>query len=78
MRVHVYRNRPDDRRTKSELHFCLACEGWYGVPHDDSHCQQRVARLPVHNCACRFCREYAGRPVEGDYGFWTEAKRWQP
>lgn len=81
MKVHVYRNRRDDRRLRSELHFCIPCGGWYGVPHDNSHCQQRktaVWGFTISACACRFCREESGRPVEGSYGFFTEATRWQP
>lgn len=79
MRVHIYRNRQDDHRTKSELHFCIPCGGWYGVPHEFSHCQERVsAHLGADMCACRFCCEQTGRPVEGPFGFFSSAKRWQP
>lgn len=78
MIVHVYRNRPDDRRTRTDLHFCHACGGWYGVPHAMSHCQtQGIAGRPGQ-CACRFCCEADGRPIQGRYGLVTKAKAWQP
>lgn len=81
MRVHVYRNRPDDKRSRGELHFCSACNGWYGVPHSDSHCSTEGTAAwgsTRSACACRYCCEATGRPVQGRYGFFTEAKRWQP
>lgn len=78
MLVHVYRNRPDDQRGPDELHYCTACHGWYGIPHDDSHCQDGV--LPVDNraCACALCREFNGKPIEGGFGFKTNQPEWQP
>ena len=77
MKVHIYRNRPDDFR--DDRYFCTPCGGWYGVPHDDNHCQQRrPAMWNPEFCACRFCRESQGAPVEGDYGWFTESAAWQP
>jgi hypothetical protein len=81
VRVHVYRNRDDDRREPDELYYCASCTGWYGVPHTDSHCQQRRPGglgSRENACACRFCSEATGRPIEGRYGIFTEAKKWQP
>lgn len=78
MKVFVYRNRSDDLRTRSELVFCEPCGGWYGVPHDMSHCQQQMPETKPRQCACRFCRETSGLPVEGSFGFWSSAQRWQP
>lgn len=79
MEVHVYRNRADDHRTASELHFCVACLGWYGVPHMGSHCQQGiVAAWRSNHCACAWCRSWNDKPVQGTYGFFTEAEEWQP
>ena len=80
MRVHVYRNRPNDLRPRSELTFCETCGGWYGVPHTGSHCQQGVPNVPSgeQGCACRSCREATGQPIEGRYGFFSNAKGWQP
>ena len=75
----VYRNRPDDRRRPSEMHFCSHCNGWYGVSHDNSHCQQdRALDYGARDCACRFCREAYNKPVTGDFGFFTAAEEWQP
>ena len=77
--VHVYRNNLDDKRGPDELHFCHQCEGWYGVPHEGSHCQRRLsAWWPKGTCACRFCRIRDELPIAGDYGFFTEAAKWQP
>lgn len=77
--MHVYRNREDDRRTRSELHYCSACDGWYGVPHDRSHCQEGGGPgWKPETCACRVCCEFVGRPIEGPFGFFTSAQRWQP
>ena len=69
--VHIYRNRQDDKRRPHQLHFCSACSGWYGVSHDDCHCQQGDARYP-YSCACRFCRSASGKPIEGSYGIFIE------
>ena len=80
MKVYVYRNRDDDRRGPADLHFCKACGGWYGVPHTGSHCRDRrdSGILGRGSCACRFCTEATGRRVPGRYGFFTEARKWQP
>lgn len=78
-RVHVYRNRPDDDRLRDSLVFCDACGGWYGVPHDGSHCQSGgTAKFLPSQCACAFCRRSVGRRIEGTFGFFTTAKEWQP
>jgi hypothetical protein len=77
--VHVYRNRRDDVRGREALHFCRSCGGWYGVPHTGSHCQRGATDTwAVTRCACRFCREAAGLPVEGSFGFTTSEQEWQP
>jgi hypothetical protein len=80
MQVHVYRNRDDDHRTKRDLYFCWACKGWYGVPHVGYHCQTGSGFLHSYRdqCACRVCCERETRPVEGRFGFFTNARRWQP
>lgn len=76
-RVHIYRNRPDDIRPRGQMHFCRKCGGWYGVPHDNNHCQRGTyaSGWRSESCACRFCREKAGRPVEGDYGVFHRSER---
>ena len=77
--VHIYRNRSDDHRSARDLHFCPACKGWYGVPHDMNHCQHpRKHFRRAANCACAPCRTEAGRPIQGEFGFFTSAKAWQP
>jgi hypothetical protein len=76
----VYRNRPDDDRGPDELHFCSHCNGWYGVSHDNSHCQEDrpAGGRSQKDCACRFCKEAEGRAPTGEYGFFTGLKKWQP
>lgn len=70
--THVYRNRSDDRRPLDELHYCSSCDGWYGVPHGGSHCQTgSTARWRPEACACRFCCEATGRPVQGASGYFV-------
>jgi len=77
--VHVYRNRPDDQRTPADMCFCVACNGWYGVPHTASHCQKGEALIwRPSDCACRFCCAVSGRPYTGTFGFTTTATEWQP
>jgi hypothetical protein len=78
--VHVYRNRDDDDRPREEMHFCEPCNGWYGVPHTMSHCQRRMPAGfgEAAQCACAFCRIAHRTPVEGRYGFFTDALEWQP
>lgn len=77
--VHVYRNRSDDNRSADELYYCDACTGWYGVQHDTNHCQSGgKANWRPQQCACRFCCEATGRPIQGGYGLITRARRWQP
>ena len=80
MSVHVYRNRADDDRGPADLHFCKACNGWYGVPHSTSHCQhpRKYPRWRGENCACAECRTEHGQPIEGTHGFITDAPEWQP
>jgi len=75
----VYRNRSDDQRGPGEMHYCSHCNGWYGVPHDNSHCQRdRPTDFGSKDCACRFCREKHGKPVTGVFGFFTTLEEWQP
>src|SRR6478735_11389822 len=74
----VYRNRPDDRRRPSEMHFCSHCNGWYGVSHEYSHYHKDTAATWARDCACRFCREAMNQPVTGRYGFFTAAEEWKP
>ena len=39
-------------------HFCTACAGWYGVPHDRIHSGPSAhPRGGGRDCACRPCRE---------------------
>lgn len=79
MRVHVYRNRQDDDRTRDELQYCYWCGGWYGVSHVGCHCNKRsIATFNPKDCACRFCCQYTGRPIQGRYGFFTISSEWQP
>lgn len=67
--AHIYRNRSDDTRPVEELHFCAACDGYYGVPHTNSHCQRReTSTWMSDSCACRFCRRRHGKPIEGAFG----------
>lgn len=67
--THIYRNRSDDERGVDELHYCTACDGYYGVPHDNSHCREgRAATWRRDQCACRFCKEAGGKPIEGPFG----------
>jgi hypothetical protein len=65
----IYRNRSDDDRTPEQLHLCLSCGGYYGVPHTNSHCQKgETARWRPQDCACRFCREAMCWPIQGRFG----------
>lgn len=76
--VHVYRNRADDNRQRHDLVFCHHCNGWYGVPHTGSHCNQHTAdpRSKPGHCACRFCCQRDGRPIEGRHGTITADPYW--
>ena len=66
----VYRNRADDDRTPDQLYYCRKCGGYYGVPHEFSHCQrEETATWLADQCACRFCREATGKPIEGAFGY---------
>lgn len=47
-------------------HYCLVCDGYYGVPHDviDHH----VNEFRRYGCACRPCQERSGTfPREGTF-----------
>jgi hypothetical protein len=71
---HVYKNRSDDDRTSADMVYCKACDGFYGVPHDNSHCRKGLPSMwNVTNCACRVCRESQGLPIQGTYGYFVES-----
>jgi hypothetical protein len=73
---HVYRNRSDDGRTSAEMVYCKACDGFYGVPHDYSHCQDKTIRhWNSQGCACRFCREANGKPIQGTHGYFVAGRK---
>lgn len=44
----------------TSVHFCVTCDGWYGVPHAD-HDHQRFRE----DCACRPCQEMFGHYPKG-------------
>lgn len=42
----------------SDHHWCEACEGYYGVPHD-AGCHSRGNQShSIRGCACRYCEVY--------------------
>lgn len=44
--------------TRHHTHYwCTVCEGFYGVPHDDTYTHTERARHDRH-CVCRPCREF--------------------
>jgi len=56
--------RPDDCTWHHTHHWCVFCEGWYGVPHTRVHDgPNRHPQSPweAEQCACRPCREYTQR-----------------
>ena len=69
IRPFIYRNRSDDNRPVEALHFCRSCGGYYGVPHTNSHCKKgTTAPWRPQDCACRFCKQAMGDPIQGAFG----------
>lgn len=66
--AHVYQNREDGYGLE-DMHFCEPCNGYYGVPHRFDHDNHKRRIEYRHNCACRFHREAAGLPREGEFGW---------